>query len=380
MEVLQMKFYIDRHILLDPLDQISKALPSKSIMPILNEILFKADNEGLTIIGGDSTTYIKAVIPSDNFELVREGSITLPGRKIVEIIKGFSTDISFEINGTKATIKSGKSKFELAGMDAEEYPRFPEVNGQSFKLPGAVLKNLIQKTIFATSEKSETPILMGVYFQLTESGIKLTACDRHRLSKLEHEVENNVSMEVVISSDSLGELMKLLSDKSEVVMSIEQNKFLAITKGYSFSSSILEGAYPDTERMVPTVFQSLVTVNTKGMINALERVYIIAREEKANIITMSFSGAEVEIVAKVKDNGNASESVEILKKDGVDFILSLNARYLIEALKTISADNAIIHYVGEMKPLVIKGENEENNLQLALPFRTQKEDFNGKTD
>ncbi|WP_274362722.1 DNA polymerase III subunit beta [Paenibacillus thermotolerans] len=362
-----MKFNIDKHVLLKPLDQVSKALPSKATMPILVGILFQADENGLTLTASDTSISIKAEIQPDDFEMVEPGRIVLPGKKIIDIVRKLTEDLSIEVKGLQVTVKSGKSKFELMGLDAEEFPLFHEVSGSTVKIPGDKLRSLVNQTIFATTADQKTPILTGVHFQFEENKIKLSGCDRHRLARVESEFENENVVSVVVSAESLSELLKII-DTNPVELSISHNRFMAKTKEVTFISRVLEGTYPDVDRTIPTGFNSLVTVSTSKLFQAIERVYIIATEEKTNQIVITV-GEELEIESKT-EGSHAVESLEIIGLQGEGFKLSINARYVMDAVKAIDTDKVVIHYVGDMKPLILKGEGEENNFQLIQPYRT----------
>jgi DNA polymerase-3 subunit beta len=363
-----MKIVIPQHVLAKPLEQISKALPNKTTIPILSNILLRADDEGLTLIVGDISVFIKTVIPTEYVTVERQGAITLPGKKIVEIVKKLSGDITIEVDKTNATIYTGKSKFELAGIEADEYPEFPQVIGDIVHLPGEVLKRNIAQTIYATSDQESMPILTGVLFKLTSGNIRFVGCDRHRLAQKESNIESDLDFSVVVGRESLSELTKLIDDKETVELQISSNNFMAKTKYYTFFSRVLEGSYPDTDRLIPTDFNTTVSVKTTKFIESLERVFIVANEEKTKVVKMSV-GDDIEIKSEASGS-KASDRLEIQHKEGDDITVAFNAKYALDALKAIDGPEIIIQFVGPMQPMIIKGKDDDSALHMILPYRT----------
>jgi len=364
-----MKFQIDKHVLVKPLNQVSKALPGRTTIEILNGILFEVNEKGLSLTAGDSATSIMATISPDDFQLEQHGAIVLPGKKIVDIVTKAPEDISFEINGLQVTVRSGKSKFEMTGLDAEEYPAFDYGSGTEITVPGETLRSMINKTIFATSKKEETPILTGINFKFEEGKLILTGTNRHRLARSAENIENDSVFSVVIKSDSLAELLKLIDAKEEAKISFNGHKFVVKTSDFTFGSSILEGSFPDVDRIIPNDFNSVVTVNTSKLLGSLERVLIVAAEEKTNQILITV-GEEVQIDSKTGSGFNASESLEIKEKKGPDFRFAVNAKYVHEALKTVESEEVSIHFIQDLSPIIFKGSQENDDLQLILPYRT----------
>lgn len=362
-----MKFTINKNTLIRPLENVAKALSSRNAVPILSEILFWLDSEGLILIAGDASISIKAHIPADQFDILQTGIVTLPGKKITEIVKKVNDDITVETNGLQAVIKSGKSKFELTGMDPAEYPNFMEVHGEVITMTGEAIKKAINKTIFATSKQENTPILTGIRFTFGDQ-IQLTGCDRHRLAQTHMPGESGDGLTTVISAESLNELIKIISDKDQVELIFETDRFLARTNEYTFVSRVLDGTYPDTSRLIPNQFKAEITVSTLHFIEAIERVSIIAAEEKQNLIHMS-AGDEIEFSSNTS-SGKVIESLDIHARTGENFTIAFNAKFALDALKAIDSEETVIHFVGNMQPIIFKGVGDENSLFLILPYRT----------
>lgn len=365
-----MKISIDKSTLLKPLDQVSKVISTKNIIPILSEILFEVNENGLSMIGGDGTVFLKSMISPDDFQMIRSGSITIPGKRLIEIVKKLKDVIDISVDGHQITIKSGRSKFEMTGMNADEYPKMEHELGQIISISGQTIKELIAKTIFAVYTKEDAPILTGLRFTLSENGIEATGTDRHRLSKTAEKIEDGFDFTTVVGAGSLNELIKIIPDKEKVNISFYKDRFIVQTEKFVFSSRVLEGAYPDVDRMTPTNFQTVVTVKTQEFIEALKGVDIIAKEHKKTSLVKMIVEDEVELFAE-SDQGRANEFAEIIHMDGGGFRISFNAKFALNALEVIESEEITINYNGKHDPIVFKGVGNETDFHLILPYRTE---------
>ena len=365
-----MKFSIDRHIIIEPLKQVASALPSKDIIPILSGILFVLDQNGLTMTAGNAHVFISTTVGPDDFELTKPGIIVIPGNRVLEIVQKASSDLTFEAKGLEITIKSNSNKFKLMGNDPEEYPTVPTVKAEPVVLDGADFKKMVRKTIFATAnEKTETPILMGVNFEFYEGKVRATATDRHRMARTEVFVDMKSEFSTVVSRETLSILMKILpNDKVEFLFS--ENEFTARMKGIHFYSRVLEGTFPNVDRILATTFENNATFKTSDMLSALENVEIIAREEKVRKAKMTLSN-ELLIESKTT-GGDAAVFVDLIDFRGEGVVLSFNVMFFIEALKALDTEKATININTKLNPIHITGE-DENSIYLVLPYRVRED-------
>jgi DNA polymerase-3 subunit beta len=363
-----MHINIHKSVLLKPLEQVAKALSSKTTIPILSGIFIQANSNGLTLIAGEIGMTIKIEIPLSHCEIIRHGSIVLPA-KIVNVISKADGQIAIETEGLQATVKSGRTKFELAGMVGDEYPEFEKVSGEVVSLNGGDLKMMIAKTLFATSTDQSLPILSGALIEVTEDRIKFTACDRHRLAVIDYKIGSGFPLTTVVGKKSLVELGKIISDDDEVSLSLELNKVMVRVKNVTLVSTTLEGSYPDTTKLVPNRFSTEVTVSTEQLLQALGSAMVVAEEAgKTKLIKLIISD-EIEIQSKV-ENKNVSASLAFDKIAGDGLSISLNSQFLLDALSSINSKMTILHFNTNMQPVIITGEDELGNFQLILPYKT----------
>ncbi len=377
-----MRFIIQRDSLLQSVQDVMKAVTSRTTIPILTGIKIVANEEGVTLTGSDSDISIESFIPKEEagdeiVEIKQPGSIVLQARFFSEIVKKLPTDsVEIEVhNNLQTIIRSGKSKFNLNGLDAEEYPHLPQISEEHvFKIPTDLLKGLIRQTVFSVSTSETRPILTGVNWKVENNELICIATDSHRLAlrKAKLEAENTGSYNVVIPGKSLTELSKILDDSSESVdIVITENQVLFKAKHLLFFSRLLEGNYPDTGRLIPTESKTDVVVNTKEFLHAIDRASLLAREGRNNVVKFStIEGGAIEVSSNTPEIGTVVEEIQSQSIDGEDLKISFSAKYMMDALKALEGTEIQISFTGAMRPFVIRPLHDDSILQLILPVRT----------
>jgi DNA polymerase-3 subunit beta len=278
-------------------------------------------------------------------------------------------------NHLQTVIRSGRSEFNLNGLDAEEYPHLPQVAEENvFQIPTDLLKALVRQTVFAVSTSETRPILTGVNWKVENKELTCIATDSHRLAlrKAKLQTETEESQSVVIPGKSLTELSKILDDTSEMVhIVITENQVLFKAKHLLFFSRLLEGNYPDTARLIPNESKTDVVVNTKEFLHAIDRASLLAREGRNNVVKFStVEGSGVEISSNTPEIGKVVEEIQSQSIDGEDLKISFSAKYMMDALKALEGSEIQISFTGAMRPFVIRPMNDDSILQLILPVRT----------
>lgn len=377
-----MKFIIQRDKLLQSVQDVLKAVSTRTTIPILTGIKLVTSEEGVTLTGSDSDISIESFIPSEedgtvNVEVIQPGSVVLQARFFSEIIKKLPMDtVEIEVGSHNMTvIRSGKSEFNLNGLDAEEYPLLPQIEEENvFRISADLIKNIIRQTVFAVSTSETRPILTGVNWQLENSELICTATDSHRLAlrKAKVESDNNLSCNVVIPGKSLSELSKILDDTNELIdIVVTENQVLFKAKNILFFSRLLDGNYPDTSRLIPSESKTTITVATKDFLQAIDRASLLAREGRNNVVKFNtFETGLLEISSNSPEVGKVVEQVQSTSVDGEELKISFSAKYMMDALKALEGTEIVVNFTGAMRPFVIKALNDDNMLQLILPVRT----------
>lgn len=377
-----MKFDIMRDRLLDGLNNVMKAVSSKTTIPILTGIKIDVTDEGMTLTGSDADITIQTFIPveEDGEQLINiseTGSIVLQARMFNEIVRKLPTnDVEIQVaNGLQTHIRSGKSEFHLIGSDASEYPLLPEVStDQQFMMPADLLKSIIRETVFAVATSESRPVLTGVNWQINGNELNCIATDSHRLARRKVSLEQlpvDVNS-VVIPGKSLNELNKILGDSTnpvQIVITSQQVLFKA--DNVLFFSRLLEGNYPETSRLIPEEYKTNITINGKSLLQAIDRASLLAREDRNNVVRFeTFDDNVVEISSNSPEIGKVEEQIQVETLEGENLKISFSAKYMMEALKAIDGQDVVIQFTGAMRPFILRSVHDDAILQLILPVRT----------
>lgn len=377
-----MKFDVMRDSLLEGLNDVMKAVSSKTTVPILTGLKLEVTEKGLYLTGSDSDITIQTFIPieKDGEQIIRvieTGSIVLQARMFNEIVRKLPTnDVEIEVtNQFQTHIRSGKSEFNLIGLDASEYPLLPEIEeDRQFFIPSDLLKSIIKETVFAVSTSESRPVLTGVNWQVKDGELHCIATDSHRLAKRKTALKDLLDEEysVVIPGKSLNELNKILEEtSSEVAIVMTQQQILFKTGDVLFYSRLLEGNYPDTSRLIPSEYKTTILVNGKSLLQAIDRASLLAREERNNVVRFSTIGQSfVEVSSNSPEIGNVEEQIQAESIEGEELKISFSAKYMMDALKAIDGQDVNILFSGAMRPFVLKSVHDDSILQLILPVRT----------
>lgn len=378
-----MKFRINRSALADAVSQVSKAVSTRTTIPILTGIKVTADEEGIFFTGSNADMTIRVQVPlrEEDKEIVvleRMGNTVLPGRIFGELVRKLPEDeVEWEVDERNvATIRSGQAQFQLNAMDPEEYPRLPElVDDRKFSLPADLLQSMIRQTVFAVSTSEARGVLMGVLWQLQEGKLRFVATDSHRLSRREAEVEapeNLTLTNVIIPGKSLSEVGKILADRSGWVdIVVSDNQLLIKTSHLQFFTRLLSGNYPDTDRVIPRGGKTELVLSTKELLESVDRASLISRDGRDNVIKWVVSDdGRVEVSSAAQDVGSVTEEV-VAKVSGEPMSISFNARYMMEALRAVDSDEIRILLTGPMTPFSIRPVDNDDSLHLIVPIRTR---------
>ncbi|MFC0212752.1 DNA polymerase III subunit beta [Paenibacillus chartarius] len=378
-----MKLTVLKDHLNEAIGHVSKAISSRTTIPILTGIKIDATGAGITLTASDTDISIQSFIPLESdgttiVELYAKGSVVLPAKFFSEIIRKLPTQqVQIEVKDQfQTTIRSGSSEIQIMGLDPEEYPLLPEIDEDKIiRMPSDLLKMMVRQTSFAVSTNETTPILTGVQWTIADGKLKFIACDRHRLATREASIDVDSSLEfnnIVIAGRTLGELNKILPEQNTLIdIVIAENQVLFKMNAILFYTRILDGTYPDTSKLIPQAYQTELVVSTRELIDAIDRAYLLSREDKTNIVRMQMKEDEsIEISSSSSELGKLTEQINLHKLKGELLKISFNSKYMLDALKVMDSDFIHIGFTGAMQPIIIKPEENANLLQLILPYRT----------
>ncbi len=375
-----MKLTIKKELLLEALNKVSKAISTKNLIPVLAGIKFEVKKKKLTLTASDNDITIQTVIEAVNeedFKIESEGSIIIQGKYILDIVRKLPDEfINIEVvDDLKILIYTKEDReFNLNGISESEYPNISlEESKKKVDVKAGVFKNIVNQTAFASSNEESKPVLMGINFNIAGNVLECNSTDSYRLArkvvKLDKESED--SYNIIIPSHNILEFVKILGDDEEIVeLHIFSNKILFKVGNLKFESRLINGTYPNTSNLLPD--ESLMTVNTNlnDFYNVIDRVSILTSDKEKNIVTLETEGNALILRSSSLEVGRVEEKMLVNKDSEEDIKISFSAKYMMEALKSFSTETVDIHFVGEIKPILIKSKEDDTLTQLVLPIRT----------
>ncbi|WP_304652800.1 DNA polymerase III subunit beta [uncultured Ligilactobacillus sp.] len=378
-----MKFTVHRTAFIQYLNDVQRAISSKAALEILSGIKLDLSEDGLTMTGSNSDISIETVISiaDENaaLNIEKAGSVVLPARFFNEIVKKLPEDsLSVEVNDRfQATIRSGSAEFIINGLDPDDYPHLPEIDSrEQLTLPGDVLKQVINQTVIAASKQETRPILTGIHLAIKDGQLLAVATDSHRLSqrKLSLNGDSAADYDIIVPGQSMNELAKMLGDLSEdIEIQISENQILFILGNTSFYSRLLEGNYPDTERLIPQNSTTTLEINAPAFLRAIERASLLSHEGRNNVVKLSMQSgtAQATLYSNSPEVGNVEEELTFNKLEGNDLDISFNPDYMKDALRSFGQSEVTLNFTMPLRPFtLVPSEAQGEFIQLITPVRT----------
>lgn len=371
-----MKFEIEKSIILESLINVTKAISTRNIIPVLNGIKFELKDEGLYLTASNGELTIKTFIKKDDIKNISStGNIVVQSKFIVDIIRKMPNDtILFEVlDGFKIKISSGASEYNINCLDPSDYPTIKlEENKNPIILKNEVLKKIISQTAFAISTQELRPLLTGINIKINGDMLECIATDSYRLAKktvkLDKSLEDNYN--IVIPGKNILELDKIIGSDGDIEIHIFNNKILFKYENIILQSNLLSGSYPQTNNLIPTEFSIMLNSNLQEYYDAIDRAALITENKEKNIVKMHVEKNKLTITSLASEFGKAEETISVDSNTSETLDISFSARYMIEALKTFDDEQIMILLNGDVKPIVIKSTNDESLIQLILPIKT----------
>jgi len=375
-----MKFTINRARFIQELQTVQRAISTKTTIPILTGVKIELNTEGLNLTGSNADisieTFLAASDEKAELQITDPGTIVLQARFFSEIIRRLpETTFTLEVQENyQVLITSGAAHFTVNGLDADNYPHLPVVEEQNqLKLPVHMLTKLISETVFSVSQHESRPILTGVHFTMSDGKLLAVATDSHRLSQRVVPVENaNKDFDIVIPGKSLVELSRSLSDEeAEVEISIMENQVLFKTPTMYFYSRLLEGNYPDTNRLIPTSFNTEITFSVPTLLSAIERASLLSHEGRNNIVRLAIADNSIILYGNSPEIGKVEEELVYEKVSGDPLEISFNPDYMKDALRAFGDMSIKIQFISAIRPFTLEpSEGDVSFIQLITPVRT----------
>ena len=365
-----MKIVTDRENLLEPLQQIAGVVERRQTLPILANILINAGSQGLQMTSTDLEVELKTTASA-----TCEGDVdfTLPARKLLDITKALPEGavINLDIDGDKAKLQSGRSRFSLGILPAQDYPVIePTPSNISLTIKEALLKRLIEKTQFAMAQQDVRYYLNGMLLEIQNGDIKTVATDGHRLalSQQTNIAPKDISTQVILPRKAVIELGRLLKDKDEDIQVELSNSYIKILlEGSVFTSKLIDGRFPEYQRVMPTGSDKDVIADKSALRQSLSRASILSNE-KYRGIRFSISNGLLQLQAHNPEQEEAEEELEINYK-GDELKIGFNVGYLIDAISAIDEEEVIIELKDSNSSALMYGKENDLSKYVIMPMR-----------
>jgi DNA polymerase-3 subunit beta len=369
-----MEFMIEREELLQGLYPTQGIVERRTTIPILAHVLLETGNDGVTIAATDQEVGVRRTCDA---KVKKKGSVTTGARKLYEIVRecpdGAITLRSLENNWIG--ISSGKSKFKIVGLDPREFPAMPtavqDKKSKPSEIPGALLAEMIQRTIFAVSTDETRLNLSGVCIERPEAGkLRMIATDGHRLSMITRTVDGiGAGSGVIIPRKGVAEISKVLETSQEPVqLSLDGGVAHAAQGRVELSMRLVEGEFPDYNQVVPQKSERRVALKAADFLAALRRVSVVS-SERTHGVKLEVDRGRLDVSSMNPDLGEASEEVSV-EYEGEPFKIGFNAKYIIDALSVIAPEAEIeVGFNDEVSPGVLRCAGDKDYLYVVMPMR-----------
>ena len=365
---------IDRDKLIEPLKYIVGVSEKKQTMPILGNVLIKATDNSLTLVASDLEVEMSTKIEYTTAESL---NTTMPTRKLLDILKSLpgSDDVTIDVSDTKATIKSGKSRFVLATLPGEDFPYEENIIDCNFKIAVKDLDTLITQTSFSMAVQDARHFLNGLFLEVLNDKITVVTTDGHRLSLSASNQSNIVDTDVncIIPRKCIVEIKRLLSsfkDSSDHIAEFMINKGEIIFKisEYVIKSKLIEGSYPDYKKVFPESLPHKLNVNREDLRAALLRMSILSNEQFKGV-KLSLSKSEIMISTNNPSQEEGEDSIAC-DYNGEPLEIGFNLTYLLEATDVIPSDTVTIQLNNSDSGCLISADNKNSqNKYIIMPMR-----------
>lgn len=358
---------------------VEKIASQKAIQPILSNILIETtSNDRIRMCTTDLTLSINC---KTNAQVIEQGAITLTAKKVSEIVsKISSTEITLKtIEDTdNVKIKSGKTEFDLIGLNANDFPDIlddlSQVDFQKIVLDKNEFLKAIKQVIFAVSQQETQVVLTGVCFTIENNTIEVAATDGNRLTRVRKELNEtfDIPLSFIVPAKTLQEVQRISSlvEDENITLKVHKNKILFEFENLIFQSKLIEGVYPKYQQLIPSSNDKKIVVNRAELINSIDRVSIMVNE-RTNVIRFDFSQGQLEIMADRPDAGRSKDYIDI-EYNQEDMLTAFNYKYVLDGLKNMDSKNIVIEISDVLAASIFKPQEDDSDyICLIMPVKVQ---------
>ncbi|MGB1146721.1 MAG: DNA polymerase III subunit beta [Alphaproteobacteria bacterium] len=371
-----MDLRIERQSLMRSLSHVQSVVERRNTIPILSNVLIECDSGAVTLTATDMDL---TITETTGASVAQPGALTAPAHMLFDIVRKLPDDVEVGLTSTgdtgRMTLTAGKARFELSTLPREDYPSLDGADLPiSFEMPAEELKTLIERTRFAISTEETRYYLNGIYLHAMGEGasavLRAVATDGHRLARFETVLPTGASEMpgVIVPRKTVGELSKLLDGGDENVrVSLSDSRIEFRFSDVTLSSKLIDGTFPDYERVIPTQNDKPMTVDKGVFAQAVDRVSTIASAE-SRAVKLAVSSGRLNLSANSPDRGQANEEIDV-DYGATDMEIGFNARYLLDIASQLSGDSAEFVFADAGSPTLVKDKDNASVLYVLMPMR-----------
>ena len=364
-----MKFRFDRDAMIKEISIAQEIISTKNVVSILSNVYFSANSNALTIRATDIKINFETQIP---VEIDEEGSTTVFCDKFLNILNSLpSGEIEFvqNDNGIVITPVSKKVNFKLKSIASDKFPEFSTTGDYNFfEISSADFKEMVNQTIFAVSDDQARYFMNGVYFVKDGNNLVMVATDGRRLSIIKKEIAQNIEdfEGVIIPPKILNIIIRRASSEGNIKIAVADKNIFFNFSNYNFSSVLIDGQFPNYQRVIPEKQTNVFEIQKSDMVEALKRVSLLT-EQKTRKINFEIEPGKLTVVSQESDIGTAKEEIPC-KYDGEPVSISFNYLYIEEPLKVMNSERICFEFTEKMKAATLRTEPKSDSIHIIMPM------------
>jgi DNA polymerase-3 subunit beta len=363
-----MKLQVTQENLAKALNTVARVASGRSTLPILSNVIIKTVGNRLSVA---STNLDIAITHYLGSKVAEEGSITVPARLTQDFVTSLPAGvIDLELDGLKLNINTDKYQSVINGVSADEFPVMPAISkGSEWSISAKTLKKGLQQAIFAASNDEARPTLTGVYIYSNDGELILVATDSYRLAEKQL-IKTKEDVSLLVPASALQDLLRIVSDYEGDVGVVHDDQQVLFRVGeVELVARLIEGTYPDYKKLIPTKFATSATLNRSEFVNITKVSSLFARESAGSVtVRVDDKTNEVSIRSVASQLGENTASANAQVNGGGD--ITLNSRYLLDALHALSGDEVVIGFNGKLEPCVLKDKKAQDYQHIIMPLKS----------
>ena len=374
-----MELIFEREDLLEAMQIVGNVAASRNTLPILANVLIRADNDQIELAATDLEVGVKYIVEG---QITESGSITIPAKKLADIVRELPTStatgdpvkIKLKTSANdRVEINSENARFVVVGLPDEEFPPLPEMKDDFLVMDSGIMNSMIQKTIFAVATEETRHFLNGIFLSVDSEAVTMVATDGRRLAVAIHKhlKESEKKISVIVPTKAVNNITRTFGEDDEVRFALLDNQIVFATEKITLISRLIEGEYPDYKTVMSPAMsnQVKITTNTDNLLSVIRRVSLLANP-KTPTVRIESKGNQLDLSASTPELGEAREQIQV-ESEGGDIEIVFNARYVMDVLRNIGSEGVVLKFRDSLSPAIVMPaeQNEIEYMCVVMPMR-----------